>query len=119
IFTPLDLKRRIFTKVTKINQREQLPGMVNGVTEDITNQLSNHDRLRENAFDSALISQIAVDQNGILVLANAQARTLFGIGLKDLGRPFRDLEASYRPAELRSRIEQAYAERGLVVVRDV
>ena len=44
---------------------------------------------------------------------------MFGMTAHDLGRPFRDLEISYRPIELRSLIEQAYAERRVVRVNAV
>jgi two-component system CheB/CheR fusion protein len=43
----------------------------------------------------------------------------FGLSSRELGMLLQDLELSYRPLELRSRIEQAYAERHPVSVRDV
>ena len=55
-----------------------------------------------------------VDSNDVLAFANARARVLFSIHPKDIGRPLQDLEISYRPVELRSLIEQAYAERRAV-----
>jgi two-component system CheB/CheR fusion protein len=36
---------------------------------------------------------------------------MFSLNSKDVGRPLQDLEISYRPAELRSLIEQAHSER--------
>jgi two-component system CheB/CheR fusion protein len=60
-----------------------------------------------------------VDRQGYLALANEQARRLFGIVPTDLGRPIQDLEISYRPVELRSHIDAAYASRAPVVLRDV
>jgi two-component system CheB/CheR fusion protein len=53
---------------------------------------------------------VVIDRAGALVLANAKARSMFGLDTRDLGRPLQDLELSYRPVELRSLIEQAYAE---------
>ena len=44
---------------------------------------------------------------------------LFRIAGTDIGRPLQDLEISYRPHELRSVIEQAYAERQPVVRENV
>ena len=41
----------------------------------------------------------------------SRARALFGLGPRDIGRPLQDLELSYRPVELRSRIDDAYDER--------
>ena len=45
-----------------------------------------------------------------MVLINTQMRSMFGMTVRDIGRPFHDLEISYRPVELRSLIERAYSE---------
>jgi two-component system CheB/CheR fusion protein len=66
--------------------------------------------VRESAFDAAPVAQIAVDADGKVILANDQARSMFGLSLGDLGRPLKDLEVSYRPVDLRSNIELAHAE---------
>ncbi len=118
LFNPLDLKARIFAKVPRVNFRDQLSFMAQVVNDDAT-QLANHVRLREAAFDSAALAELVVDQNASLIFANAQARGLFGVAVKDIGRPFSDLELSYKPTDLRSRIEQAYAERRLITIGDV
>jgi two-component system CheB/CheR fusion protein len=76
-------------------------------------------RIREAAFDSSPVAQVVVDVNGMVLLANERARVLFGINTKDVGRPLQDLEISYRPVELRSLIEQAYAERRTVALSAV
>lgn len=55
----------------------------------------------------------------IRVLVNERARTSFGLNHKDVGRPLQDLEVSYRPIELRSLLDQAYAERRVVSVSDI
>jgi two-component system, chemotaxis family, CheB/CheR fusion protein len=54
-----------------------------------------------------------------LVIANLHARVYFGLAERDVGRPFQELDVSSRPLELRSRLEQAYAERHTVMVREV
>ena len=54
-----------------------------------------------------------VDAGGYLMLANGRARALFKLSVDDLARPFQDLELSYRPLELRSKIQQAYLDRRL------
>jgi two-component system CheB/CheR fusion protein len=53
------------------------------------------------------------------VLANEQARTLFNLNPRDLGRPLQDLEISYRPLELRSRIDQVSTNRRAVILKEV
>ena len=60
------------------------------------------------------MAQIAIDVDGVLVLANAHARSTFGLSAADLGRPLKDLEISYRPVDLRSNLELAFSERRTV-----
>jgi two-component system CheB/CheR fusion protein len=62
---------------------------------------------------------IVVGDDGNLTLANLQARHLFDVSARDLGRPFRDLELSYRPVELRAPIEQVRASGRPVQLRDI
>ena len=118
IFTPLDLKRRIFTKVPTIGFRDHLT-VFGHPNNDAPNQVANHVRLREAAFDNSAVPHIAVDHDGCLILANQKARALFGINVRDISRPLKDLEISYRPIELRSRIEQAFAEERVISLREV
>ncbi|HWP41912.1 MAG TPA: CheR family methyltransferase [Blastocatellia bacterium] len=119
IFTPLDLKRRVFTKVPRLNFRDRLLMMAHGGNEEGLNHIANNVRIREAAFDANPVAQIVMDQNGHLMLANQQARAQFGLTLRDMGRPVQDLEISYRPVELRSQIEQAYAERRMISLKEV
>jgi two-component system, chemotaxis family, CheB/CheR fusion protein len=62
---------------------------------------------------------IVVDMAGTVVHVNSHARAKLGVGPADLGRPFRDLEVSYRPLELRSLIDQAHDTRRPVRVNAV
>ena len=119
LFAPVDLKNRIFSKITVANLRNRLLVMANTIEEESNHRLSRYMRLREMAFDSASIAQIVVDTSGALALMNSQARTMFGLSPKDLARPFQDLELSYRPIELRSLIERAYAERRTITLTNV
>jgi two-component system CheB/CheR fusion protein len=60
-----------------------------------------------------------VAEDGVVAVVNQQAEILFGISARDVGRPFRDLDLSYRPLELRRYIEQAQAERRSIRVPNV
>jgi two-component system, chemotaxis family, CheB/CheR fusion protein len=75
--------------------------------------------VRDLALESVPCAVIALDAPGTVVTFNSQARSLFGLSPQDLGRPFRDLEVSYRPIELRSLIEQAQDEHRAVRVASV
>ena len=119
LFTPLDLKNRIFTKLSSVNIRDRLLVMGNSVDDESSSHLSRHLRLRDMGFDTAPIAQVVIDNGGTLVMVNQQARTLFALSSRDLTRPFRDLELSYRPVELRSLIEQAYAQRRPITLTNV
>ncbi|MBD2020062.1 PAS domain-containing protein [Leptolyngbya sp. FACHB-36] len=121
IFSPIDLKRRIFTKVGKLQLRDRLllATQTDSETEETVGYLSSQVRLREAAFEIALVAGIVVDSNGILVLINERARSLFNLSTRDVGRPLQDLEVSYRPVELRSCIEQASLDQRSITIRNV
>jgi two-component system CheB/CheR fusion protein len=54
-----------------------------------------------------------------VVLINHQAESMFGLTPRDVGRPLRDLELSYRPVELRAQVERVRVERRTLRLRDV
>ena len=111
LFRPVDLRARIFGKVARGSVRDRLLLMAPSVGGDGGEKLQRQVRLREAALDAHNAAQLVVDPRGGLVLANARARYLFGLASADLGRPLRDLTVSYRPVELRSRIEEVLASR--------
>jgi len=67
-------------------------------------------QLRDLTVDVDPNGIIALDRDGTVALINGQARAAFALSDTDVGRPFRDLEISYRPTELRSVIERVQAE---------
>ncbi|MGI4787670.1 MAG: CheR family methyltransferase [Janthinobacterium lividum] len=119
LFLPLDLRRRVFVKVAKPSLRDQLLLMAQSGIETAALPIDNPLRLWEAAFQNAPTAQIVLDLNGLLTMANERARILFHLSNRDIGRPLQDLELSYRPIELRSRVEQAQTERRTISVKDV
>jgi len=119
MFTPLDLKCRIFVKVPQANARERLAAITTAAADADPQQRQRYDRLIELALDESMTPRVVIDANGILVLANQRARVLFTLNPRDIGRPFQDLEVSYRPAELRSLIEQVYTEKRAVTLTGI
>jgi two-component system, chemotaxis family, CheB/CheR fusion protein len=120
VFVPVDLKRRIFSKGPRQDSGDGLVLMAQGGDGQALSQLSSKFHARDMAFEAGSVAQILVDKAGQLAMANARARQLFGLKRSDVGRPFQDLELSYRPVELRSLIEKAQLERrgiGLTGVR--
>jgi two-component system CheB/CheR fusion protein len=121
LFSPMDLKSRIFAKVPLVNARERMLAMAQIGNNDMAdhNHAARIDKLREMSYESSPVARISVDANGNLALANQRARVLFSLNPKDIGRPFQDLEISYRPVEIRSLMEQAYSERRAITLTSV
>jgi two-component system, chemotaxis family, CheB/CheR fusion protein len=116
MFTPLDLKCRVFAKVAPSGPRAPAAAETDNA---IGADMEQTSRLREQALDESPVPRIVVDANGVMAHANARARVLFSLNPKDIGRALQDLEISYRPVELRSLIEQAYAERRAITQTSV
>ncbi len=118
LFLPADLARRVFRKVPR------LLGTTGSALADLPpiadrGQLAGLDQLRTAAMVANPVAQIVVTAGGLLALTNRQANGLFGLTARDIGRPFQDLDMSYRPIELRKYIEQAQAERRTLHISDV
>jgi two-component system, chemotaxis family, CheB/CheR fusion protein len=117
LFTPVHLKRRVFQKVGHGTVYRPPRPRLHAVSGESENGV--HMVMREVGFETAPIAQLVVDRQGTLTLANMQARTLFDLAPTDVGKPLKDLEVSYKPVELRSQIDRAYAERHAISLRDV
>ncbi len=116
LFTPLDLKRRFFRRANDGVPERRIPAEPGREAQDRSTEVA---RLRDEALLSAPAAQLVVAASGELVASNRRAEALFGISPRDVGRPFQDLEVSYRPLELRSSIESAMAERRSLWEHDV
>jgi two-component system CheB/CheR fusion protein len=110
LFIPVDIKYRIFTKVSRLNLRDRRLIMAQGSEDNGEDLLVQQLRLKDAVFDSGPVAHLGIDIKGNLVLVNARARVLLGLELGELPVPLQNLELCYRPLELRPRIEQAYAE---------
>jgi two-component system CheB/CheR fusion protein len=119
IFSPVDLKCRVFVKVPHHESRVRLLRAAALAREGMVNHVNNETRLRDVALDLDPVAQIVVDTGGLLALVNEPARTLFALTAEDVGRPLRELSLSYRPIDLRSAIDEAATSRHTVVRRDV
>jgi two-component system CheB/CheR fusion protein len=104
LFTPVDLRRRVFRKVvTRPGRRERTRLVAYGHTDGSLENVAQV--LRETAFDVGSGAHVVIDSDRSLVMANDQARRMFNLSPGDLGRPIQDLELSYRPLELRGHID--------------
>jgi two-component system CheB/CheR fusion protein len=117
-FEAVDLKRRLFRKVP--SAAEGLGSLVASTfTAERHREVNGLDGLREQAFATSPVAQVVVTGDDTVALVNEQAELVFGLSNRDIGRPLRDLELSYRPVELRGYVEQAKVERRALRIKDV
>jgi two-component system, chemotaxis family, CheB/CheR fusion protein len=114
-FVPVDLRKRLFRKAAP----GSLESAVSSAWTEVSSREAPGGRIEGAALSSGPVVQLAVDLTDRLRVANAAAEALFSLRPRDLGRPFQDLEVSYRPVELRSRIEQVRKELRSVELHDV
>ncbi|HEV3365549.1 MAG TPA: protein-glutamate O-methyltransferase CheR, partial [Acidimicrobiia bacterium] len=96
LFSPVDLKRRIFAKVSKDTLRDRVSVISEGGGYEPLEYPSGYRRLRELAADAVPSAVVVVHNSGAVAMTNTIARRLFGLSVADIGRPFQDLELSYR-----------------------
>jgi two-component system CheB/CheR fusion protein len=119
LFTPVDVKERIFTKVASLHLQDRLVLLAQSGSKEATNHIARQLRVRELTTEGTPYPQVVVDAAGILISANQLARLLFTIPADDLGRSLKDLELSYKPVDLRTPIDRINRERRPVSIPSV
>jgi two-component system, chemotaxis family, CheB/CheR fusion protein len=118
VFRPSDLKRRFFRRVS--GDVVDAAGFGALARSPARETVSDHAaRLRNEILQTNPVSQIAVGTDGRLAMVNNRAEAMLGLSDRDLGRPFQDLDISYRPLELRSQLAAVTESRAPVWLRDV
>jgi two-component system CheB/CheR fusion protein len=115
LFKPVEMKHRVFVKVSQEWRRQVGGGIALGRDTRADVPVSQA-RLLEAVLNEAAVAYLVIDEDGVVGLANAAARHLLSVGEADIGRPFQDLPVSYRPLELRGPIEEAMRERRVIRV---
>ncbi|GIE97436.1 CheR family methyltransferase [Paractinoplanes rishiriensis] len=117
LFAPMDLKRRVFRRAMRPTPPPG--GLPAGPPSLVVAPVTHLDQLRSEAFAANPLAQLVLTSDGLVAITNRQLEKVFGVSSRDIGRPFRDLDLSYRPVELRRHIEQAQVERRTVRISDV
>ena len=113
-FAAFDLKRRIFVKDGSVTAPFRLPRTLPAAPPEDPKQ-----NIRQAAFEHAPVAQLVVDADGTVAAVNRAARSLFGVKIRDVGRPLSELELSYRPLDLRSALDEVRSKRHVVSRKDV
>jgi two-component system CheB/CheR fusion protein len=114
-FEPVELRRRLFRKIGSsiLAEAPRLAAPPTGASAEPATILEAA------ALASGPVAQLVIDRGGRLAAANNRAEALFNLRSRDVGRPFQDLEVSYRPIELRSVIEHVSSDQRPVELTDV
>src|SRR5215469_13699768 len=120
-FEIVSMRQRIFRRRPGVAmpRYQTIPIRLDAIGTPEMREVGRKRQLRDLAIESAPFAAIGIGTDGNIVLINSQMRNMFGITSRDIGRQFQDLEISYRPVELRSLIERAYAEHRVVRVSAV
>jgi len=120
-FEVVSMRQRIFRRRPgmAVPRYQTMPIRLDTIGSPEIREVSRKRQLRDLALEAAPFAILGIDADGMVVLINSQMRSVFGMTSRDLSRPFHDLEISYRPVELRSLIERAYAEHRVVRVNSV
>ncbi|MFI6510017.1 CheR family methyltransferase [Streptosporangium sp. NPDC050855] len=117
-FEPVNLRMRLFKKVGAPVAADRTAWAA-GAESPPARPYVRHTVLQAAALATGPVAQIALDRSRNLALANTRAELLFNLNPRDIGRPFQDLEVSYRPVELRSVIEQVEQDLRVAELQDV
>jgi two-component system CheB/CheR fusion protein len=120
-FEVVSMRQRMFRRRPGLAapRYQSAPVKLDVVAGNEIREVSRRRQLRDLALEVAPFACLGIDADGTVALVNTPMRTMFGMSSRDVGRPFRDLEISYRPVELRSLIEQAYSEHRVIRVNSV
>lgn len=118
-FNTVSLKHRIFRKLPSLDRPDPLLALIANRSGRRSEYIANQALLRDAAFHDSPLARIVVNPEKRVMLVNQQARELFNLSSSDIGRPLQDLEVSYRPVELRSRIDEAIAQRRVVLLQGI
>jgi two-component system CheB/CheR fusion protein len=118
LFQPVDLKRRFFRKLPRQQLNPRLLGAESALGEPPAGA-GSFASIRSEGLAASPVAAMLVSADGSLAFSNQRADSLFALSPRDVGRPFRDLEVSYRPVELRSYIDEVLRERRSAWVREV
>jgi two-component system, chemotaxis family, CheB/CheR fusion protein len=110
LFSPADLKHRLFNKLSHAPLRARVPLSL-ASRRPVSEGASGSELLREVAFDAAPIALLGFDRQLALRVANEHARRLLGIAPSEYGRQAQELALSRKLTELQPGLEKVVQER--------
>src|ERR1043166_6880850 len=90
LFSPLDLKQRVFSTTPQANAGERWSSSAPLNNSEGINHATRHFRLREVALDVSPLARIVLNVNSQIAVISKKAREIFGLTSLDVGRPLKD-----------------------------
>jgi two-component system CheB/CheR fusion protein len=120
LFLPVNMKFRVFRRIPGNPGLERRALLAAQPVAEMPRAPGDREtRLRELAFEAAPVAQVLLDAAGNVITGNLHARKIFGLRDRDMGRPFHELEVSYRPVDLGSLIQSAISQRRTLSLNNV
>ena len=119
LFAPVDLKLRLFTRTSRTIRGREKIAMLEAASGGRAASDDGNERILRAAFEAVPLASVVLDLAGRVALTNRRAISLLGLHPQDIGRPFQDLEISYRPVDLRSLLDQARTARRMSTMKAV
>jgi two-component system, chemotaxis family, CheB/CheR fusion protein len=117
LFSPIDYRRRFFRAVPRpgTGPLTFTPRSLPGRPADSL----GIDRLRHQAMMASPVATLLVSADGVLAAMNPRAESMFGLSAGSVGRPVRELEVAFRPVALSVSLDQVFADREPVWLREI
>lgn len=117
LFTPINIKHRIFSKGANLGANDVLM-LSNKNPQANQDAVLDCKNLWQSVFETHPIAQLIVAQDGILIGANESARALLNVSANDLGHPLQKSQFIAQFVELYSKFEQSLDNRCRVKVKN-
>jgi two-component system CheB/CheR fusion protein len=126
LFAPVDLKRRVFSKVVVSPRRERPPTQIadahwdgHGDGHGDGNGAGGNTRLRQASFAASPTGEVLLDARGRVVEVNDVARTVLGLEVHDGGLGLEAADIANRLPGVRAALELAQSETRAISLRGI
>ena len=119
LFKAINNKYRIFARVAKVSWRDRLMLMSQAGSLQAGKMLTINLRLRDEVFEASPVAQIVIEEQGNITLINRLARSLFALGIQNIGQPFAESEIQRKIPRVQSSIDRACRERCCIALDNV
>lgn len=116
LFSPVSIKHRIFSKGAKLESNDVM--MLSNKSHQANTSNLTSKNIWQSAFETHVLAQLIIDEDGILIAANQSSRTLFNLSDKNLGHLLQKAPPLAQFVELHLKLEQSLRNRCQVAIKN-